>query len=127
MAETKNVVSEVKWLNFSRIVVLIFYWFAIIASVFLGLAFVMLLFGANPATPFVKFIYNTAYDFMAPFRGIFPTHTLSSAHDAYFSPSALFAMIMYLLGAYLISSLVTWIESKIALVQKEGGVVTPSK
>jgi uncharacterized protein YggT (Ycf19 family) len=71
----------------------------------------MLLFGANPNAPFSKFIYNVAIEFMAPFRGIFPTHQVSET--GYFSASALFAIIIYFIIAMALHALITYITSKI--------------
>jgi hypothetical protein len=40
-------------------------------SLVLGFRFVFRLFGANPQTPFVEWIYSFSQPFVAPFAGIF--------------------------------------------------------
>jgi len=70
------------------------YGFSLLACLFLWLGFILLLFGANYATPFVQFVYNGAATFMQPFRDIFTTHQVSQT--GYFDPSALFASLIYL-------------------------------
>jgi uncharacterized protein YggT (Ycf19 family) len=76
-----------------------------------------LLFGANANTPFVQFVYNIAYEFMAPFRGIFATHPVGQT--GYFSASALFAIIVYLIFAAAISSLISYLNVKMVKHQDE--------
>ncbi len=67
----------------------------------LGLRFILRLFGANPNTPFVQWVYDTSAPLLDPFRGIFPTRTLQGGFV--FDFSTLFAMIIYaLLGYFLI-------------------------
>lgn len=68
----------------------------------------LLLFNANPATPFVQFVYDTSADFLAPFRGIFPPHM--TQNGGYLDVSALFAMIVYLILAALIQSLMNYLN-----------------
>lgn len=93
------------------------YAFAVIASLFLGLGFVLLLFSANPNVPFVEFVYKVAAEFLQPFRGIFPPHQISET--GYFSASALFAIMMYLILATAVSSLISYLTLKMAKHQQE--------
>lgn len=86
------------------------YAYAIVASLFLGLGFVLLLFSANPTVPFVEFVYKVAAEFLQPFRGIFPPHQISET--GYFSASALFAILMYLILATAIQSLISYLTVK---------------
>lgn len=67
---------------------------------FLGMRFILRLFGANRANGFVDWIYETSADILAPFRNIFPTTTT----DGYvFEFSTLFAMLVYgLLGMFVL-------------------------
>jgi len=104
--------NKLNALKFSKVVALVIYGFTLVAIVFLSIGFFLLAFGANQDTPFVKFVYTTAYDFMAPFRGIFPTHQIDN--NAYFSPSALFAIVMYLFGAFLLNGLVSYLDNRIS-------------
>jgi uncharacterized protein YggT (Ycf19 family) len=93
------------------------YGFTIIAVVSLALAFFLLLFSANQSTPFVKFIYQIAYDFGQPFRGIFPPRPIGET--GYFSTTALFAIVMYLFFAAAINALIGYINLKMAKHQHE--------
>ena len=93
------------------------YGFTIIAVVSLTLAFFLLLFSANASTPFVKFVYQIAYDFGQPFRGIFPTRAVGET--GYFSTTALFAIVMYLFFAAGINALIGYINLKMAKHQEE--------
>lgn len=101
----------------SRVLTYIVYGYALIASAFLSLGFFLLLFSANQTTPFVKFVYDTASLFLAPFRGIFPLKPVSET--GYFSPSALFAIIMYLLLALGMHALINYITMKMVRYQIE--------
>lgn len=95
----------------SRIITYLAYGYAMLASVFLTFGFFLLLFGANQSTPFVQFVYKGAAEFLAPFRGIFPLHQISET--GYFSPSALFAVIVYLTFAVAVHSLISYLTAKI--------------
>jgi uncharacterized protein YggT (Ycf19 family) len=95
----------------ARAVTYIIYSFTIIASIFLSLGFVLLLFGANPDVPFTEFVYNVAAEFLQPFRGIFPPRQVSET--GYFSASALFAIVIYFLIAMTLHALIAYITTKI--------------
>lgn len=99
------------YLSVSRIIAYIVYAWAFIAVVVLALRVFLLAFSANASTPFVEFVYRTSADYMAPFRDIFPVKPLSET--GYFDVAALFAIIMYLLLAWLISSVIHLIQYKI--------------
>lgn len=99
------------YLSVSRIIAYIVYAWAFIAVVVLALRVFLLAFSANASTPFVEFVYRTSADYMAPFRDIFPVKPLSET--GYFDVAALFAIIMYLLLAWLISSVIHLIQHKI--------------
>lgn len=117
MAQTKNSIDyhkEVKvpgYLSVSKIIAYIVYAWAMIAVVLLGLRVFLLAFSANINTPFVEFVYRTSADYMAPFRDIFPVKPISET--GYFDVAALFAIIMYLLFAWLVSSVIHLIQNKI--------------
>jgi uncharacterized protein YggT (Ycf19 family) len=93
------------------------YGYALIASAFLATGFFLLLFSANQSTPFVKFIYDTAAVFLAPFRGIFPVRSVSET--GYFSASALFAILMYLMLALGMHALINYITMKMVAYQNK--------
>lgn len=109
--------SKLIFLKFGRGISYLVYAFTIAACVFLGLAFFLLIFGANMDTPFVQFIYNGARDFMSPFRDIFPVRSFGS--QSYFSPGILFAIIIYLLIAAGVNTLIAFLTNKMYLYQTE--------
>lgn len=117
MARTKNSIDYHKevnvpgYLSVSKIIAYIVYAWAMIAVVLLGLRVFLLAFSANINTPFVEFVYRTSADYMAPFRDIFPVKPISET--GYFDVAALFAIIMYLLFAWLVSSVIHLIQSRI--------------
>lgn len=101
----------------SRVLTYIVYGYSLVASFFLAIGFILLLFSANTGTPFVRFIYNTAAVFMTPFRGIFPVRSISET--GYFSASALFAIIMYLLLALAMHALINYVTMKMVAYQEQ--------
>lgn len=117
MKKNKPSDSTLVFIKISRVTTYIVYGYSLVASAFLGLAFVLLLFGANQATPFVKFVYKTAAEFGQPFRGIFPTHPVGET--GYFSSSALFAIIMYLILAAALHALIAYITAKMVQHEQE--------
>jgi uncharacterized protein YggT (Ycf19 family) len=102
--------SKLLYIKFAKLLTLLIYLFFIVATLFLIIGFFLLLFGANPDTPFVKFVYHFAALFLQPFRGIFPGHQISDR--SYFSGAALFAITMYGIGALGLNSLITYITLK---------------
>jgi uncharacterized protein YggT (Ycf19 family) len=93
------------------------YGYALVASSFLALTFFLLLFSANTATPFVRFIYETAAAFLTPFREIFPVRSIGDT--GYFSPSILFAIIMYLALALAMNALINFVTIKMIRHESE--------
>ena len=71
-----------------------------LAELFLGLRFLLKLFGANSGNDFVNWIYETSGAVLDPFRGIFPTQVFKSTFVVEFS--TLFAMIIYAIIAMLL-------------------------
>lgn len=102
--------GKLMFIKFAKVLTYLVYAYAIIAIVFLVLGFVLLLFGANASTPFVKFVYNIAAEFLQPFRDIFPGKPISDR--GYFSAAGLFAIIIYSVAAMAIHSLITFITLK---------------
>jgi YggT family protein len=70
-----------------------------IIELLVGLRFVLLLIGANPATTFVAWIYQWSSPFVAPFDGIFGTHNIVAgsgvAVHSVFDWSSLVALVIY--------------------------------
>jgi hypothetical protein len=93
------------------------YGYSLVASAFLGLTFFLLLFSANASTPFVEFVYKTSAAFLGPFRGIFPVRPISET--GYFSPSIIFAIIMYMILALCMNALINYVTLKMVKHQKE--------
>lgn len=75
-----------------------------LAELIIGFRIILKLFGANPGAPFVRWIYETSAPLLYPFEGIFPAPTLDGGFILEFS--ALFALIVYSLIAYLLTDVV---------------------
>lgn len=92
--------------------------FTAVATIFLGLRVVLRLFGANPDVPFVQWVYESSSVLLQPFRGIFPTETISDNFVIDFS--ALFAMVVYgLVGMALVSLVLFLTPSDTTVVKKK--------
>lgn len=102
--------TKLNLLKFSRVASYVLYAFVFTAVIFLSLEFILQLFGANPLTPFVKFIYQGANSFLEPFRGIFPGRQITEA--SYFNAAALFAVVMYILFGIGVRSLIDYLTVK---------------
>lgn len=70
----------------------------------LGLRVILKLFGANAAAPFVNWVYSVTAPLLGPFKGAFPAPALEGGVIIEFT--ALFAMLVYALVAYLLLELV---------------------
>lgn len=93
--------------DLGRIITGIFNFIIGIAILGLILRFLLRLFGANPESGFVEFIYESTRSLLAPFRGIFESQVVSSNHVIEFS--TLFAIAIYLLVAWLITELIDFV------------------
>lgn len=85
----------------------IIYLIAGIIEVLIGLRFVLLLLGANPASGFVSWIYGWSEPLIAPFYGIFGQQSATTTDGgvvvaSVFDWTALIALIVYGLIAGLI-------------------------
>jgi hypothetical protein len=83
----------------------------------LGLRFLLKLFGANGATDFVRWIYETSQPLLTPFQGSFPSPAIERGFVIEFS--TLFALIVYGLIAWLLAELLLYIRHNIAEYQRE--------
>ena len=101
------------YLNISKIAVFILYAWTLVGTVLLGLRVFLLAFYANMTTPFVEFIYRTSADYLAPFRGIFPARPIGET--GYLDVAAIFAIIIYLLAAWALRALITYVSHKIEI------------
>ena len=88
------------WLG--RLVAYLAYAWLVFVDILLSFRVLLLLFGANPNAGFARFVYTTSADAMAPFRGLFPPHSLLTT--GYLDVSALFAIIVYTLLVFLLGT-----------------------
>ena len=105
---TKKSGRTIAW-GVGRAIVWLVYAFAIFAIIIATLAFVLQLFGADPASEFASWVYRSASRVTAPFRGIFPSHTNG---NSVFDVSLLFAIIMYALFALLVNALIDYLDRR---------------
>lgn len=99
------------YLKLSKVLGYIMYAWVFFGIIVLGLRVFLLTFSANATTPFVEFIYRTSADYLEPFRGIFPSKSISET--GYLDVAAIFAMIIYLLIGWGFSAFINYIQSKI--------------
>lgn len=87
----------------------------------LGLRIILRFFGANPATPFVDWVYESSDSLLAPFAGIFPITRIEGGFVLDFP--AVFALIIYAFVGYVILEIVEVItvraEERIVRVKKK--------
>lgn len=91
--------------------------------VLISLRVILKLFGANPNTSFVQWVYETTNPLLSLFSGIFPSPVISNGFVVDFT--SLFALIIYALLAYLIYQLVNFLAytADKRFGHKEEGVV----
>lgn len=75
-----------------------------IITILLGLRLALRLFGASPASPVVEWIYNSSAVLLEPFRGAFPS--VSVTEGALIEFSTAFALLIYLIVFALIDALI---------------------
>lgn len=109
------------WL--ARAVGYLVYAYVVVVEVILGFGFFLLLFGANPTSEFVEFMYRNLDRVMDPFRGIFSPIELGMAGqnevESVFETSVLFAMIVYGLLAIVVHALIAWLTGRMDRLQRE--------
>ena len=82
-------------------------------EVLLAFRFAFKLFGANPSTGFVDFIYNLSAIFVAPFAGIFNTSLAQGdVTTSIFDPATLVALLVYAVLAWGIVALIGVISGR---------------
>jgi uncharacterized protein YggT (Ycf19 family) len=94
--------------NFSDVLVTIIDFLFTFAIVGLVLRFLLRLFGANPSSDFVNFVYDSTSPLLDPFRGIFTPYVVEES-GAVVEFSTLFAIGIYLLVWYLITELIYYV------------------
>jgi hypothetical protein len=84
-------------------------WYLVgVVEVLLALRFALKLFGANPRSGFVDFVYSLSGFFTAPFRGIFSTPTAEGdITTAVFETSTVVAIVVYALIGWGLAKLLT--------------------
>lgn len=80
-----------------------------IVEFLIGLRIILKLFGANPNTPFVEWVYATSDPLLAPFQGIFPSPVLEG--QFVLEMSALVALVVYAFIGYIITSTLGYMEA----------------
>jgi YGGT family len=117
-ADTKR---HLLWL--ARAVGYLVYAYVVVVEIILAFGFFLLLFGANPTSGFVQWMYRNLDRVMDPFRGIFTPIQLGSAEggevQSVFETSVLFAMIVYGLLAIAVHALISWLTGRMARLQRE--------
>jgi hypothetical protein len=77
----------------------------------LAIRLVLELLGANASAPFIAWIYNASASLVAPFQGAFPSLYLSGGYII--DLSAILAMIVYAVIAWLVIRLIAFVFSSI--------------
>jgi uncharacterized protein YggT (Ycf19 family) len=94
-------------------VIQVIWWVVGLIDTLIAIRFLLKLFGANPA-PFVRFMYDLTWPFVAPFHGIFNTDQIGRS---VFEPESLVAIAIY--------SLLGWgIVSLIRILRRPGSTTT---
>lgn len=101
----------------TRAISYLVYAYVVVVEVILGIGFFLLLFGANPTSDFVQWIYRSLNRAMEPFRGMFNPIELTGNNNqevaSVFDASVLFAMIIYGLLAILIHAFIRWLTYRL--------------
>ena len=115
--------TERKVLLGTRVLSYLVLFYLLALEVILLLGFILLLFGANPDTPFVEWAYRSLDRAMEPFRGIFTPISLGTTPngqvESILETSVLFAMVVYGIIALAAHALVTWLGAKIDRIDRE--------
>ena len=90
--------------------------FLAVVEGFLGIRFILKLFGANATNGFVSWIYDMSAVLLQPFRGIFPVKVLENKYVLEFS--TLFAMMMYAILALILLWVVNLVTVPAASAKK---------
>jgi len=106
----------------ARIITYVLYFYILVVEAVLLLGFLLLLFGANPSSPFVQWAYRNLERTMEPFRGIFAPIELGVAGNdvpAVFETSIVFAMVVYGIVALVIHAAIDWLTNRIAKIDRD--------
>ena len=116
MAQSTKPGDVPAYLNIGKVLTYAMYTLVIFAEIVLAFRVFLLAFSANPTSGFVTFIYNTSYDFLQPFRGIFPPKPVGET--GYLDVVASLAIILYPRIALGFSALIEKIKKKISEYNK---------
>jgi len=99
------------YLKISKIVIWFLYFYILLGIISLVFRTFLVLFGADRSAGFYQFIDRISYDYLQPFRGIFPPKPVSET--GYLDVSALFAILVYLFVLWGLHSLIYYVQNKI--------------
>jgi uncharacterized protein YggT (Ycf19 family) len=97
------------WL--ARAVAYLAYAYLMITQIMLIQGFLLRLFGANPGSSYVDWVYRSLDRVMAPFRGMFESIELDG--NSVLDTSIIFAMVIYGILALLVNSLLEWLTYRL--------------
>lgn len=101
----------------ARVLTFIVYAWVLVVEAVLIMGFFLLLFGANPSSDFVEWVYRSLDRAMEPFRGIFTPIQLGTTAgnqvESVFETSVLFAMIVYGFVALAVGAVVDWLGRRL--------------
>ncbi len=117
MAESNALTARRVIVWVTRAISYLVYAYVVVVEVILSIGFFLLLFGANPTSEFVQWIYRSLNRAMEPFRGIFNPIELTGNNNqevaSVFDASILFAMIIYGLLAILVHAFIRWLTYRL--------------
>lgn len=99
------------YMRFGKIIGWLFYAWIVFGTVMLSFRVFLAATNANSTAGFYEFVHRTSSDFMEPFRGLFTPRPLGDG--GYLDVAAIFAIIIYLILAWLVSAFIKYIQSKI--------------
>ncbi len=106
----------------AKLITFVVYAYVVLVEVILMLGFVLLLFGANPSSTFVAWVYRNLDRAMRPFRGIFEPVELGIAGNdipAVIETSVIFAMVVYAILALVLAQLLHWLTVQLARIDDD--------
>ena len=117
LADDTKKISVPEYLKISKLISFVLYLWIMLGVVMLALRTFLLLTSANPSSGFVDFVYRISADYLHPFRAIFPAKEVGET--GYLDVSALFAIVVYLIIAWIVSSLLKLVQSKMDDVRSQ--------
>ena len=103
-------------LRAAKALVVFVYVVVIVDLVLLTLGFILQLFGASTDAEFTRWVYRNVERVMEPFRGMFPSKTVSD--QSVLDVSLLFAMIVYSMVGLTVHALITWLTERIVALRR---------